>query len=278
MDKATLRRVQLVQLEIAKEIARVCNLCGIKYFLVGGTLLGAVRHKGFIPWDDDLDIGMFRTDYEQFLDVAPKYLDVKYKVVDWKTDNNYPFPMGKVIKRGTIYKERKRKDLGEQGIWVDVFPYDNIDSAKALAEKGFKLKVLWSLIRSKNNYQTWVTQDGISLRKYIKNLPIRFLSVFVNREKLIAKYEELSRKDNDIETKYVFENGAEEYTEWCFKRDYFQKLKEINFEDSCFLCPEEYDKYLSDAYGNYMQLPPENERENRHLIEEIDFGKETTKL
>ena len=108
MDSETLRKVQLVQLEIAKEISRVCDENGIKYFLTGGTLLGAVRHGGFIPWDDDLDIGMFRQDYEKFLEIAPVSLREQYKIIDWNSDQSYPHPMGKVIKKGTLYKESKR--------------------------------------------------------------------------------------------------------------------------------------------------------------------------
>ena len=102
MDKKTLRKVQLVQLEIAKEIARICEENKINYYLIGGTLLGAIRHKGFIPWDDDLDIGMIRSDYEKFMQIAPKCLDDKYALIDWKSDLIYPHPMGKIIKKGTI--------------------------------------------------------------------------------------------------------------------------------------------------------------------------------
>lgn len=274
MDKTTLRKVQLVQLEIAKEIARVCNLNNINYFLIGGTLLGAVRHKGFIPWDDDLDIGMLRNDYEKFISIAPQCINEKYKVVDWKSDTNYPHPMGKVIKKGTIYKESKRNDLGEQGIWVDIFPYDNVENIDALVKRDFKLKMLRSLIRAKNNYQTWISQDGFLVGKYIKNLPFRIISVFFNRENLISKYELLSTKDNGIKTEYVFENGTEEYTKWVFLKEYFLNLNDIEFEDAKFTGPERFDDYLTVAYGNYMKLPPESERENRHLIEEIYLGED----
>ena len=93
LDNITLRKVQLVQLEIAKEIDRICKKNNIKYFLIGGSLLGAIRHQGFIPWDDDLDVGMLRDDYEKFLKVAGDELQEKYKIIDWKSDGDYPHPM-----------------------------------------------------------------------------------------------------------------------------------------------------------------------------------------
>lgn len=272
MDKITLRKVQLVQLDIAKEIAKVCEMNDVKYFLIGGTLLGAVRHGGFIPWDDDLDIGMLRCDYDKFLKIAPKKLSPEYRLINWKNDVNYPHPMGKVIKKGTIYKEKKREDLGEQGIWVDIFPYDNIDNLLSLKQKSFRLKVLRGLIRTKNNYMTWVTQDGFLYKKYIKNIPFKIVSPFFNRNTLISKYENISVKDNNKETEMVFENGVEDYKKWFFPKQYFENLKKVKFEDAYFWAPDNYHEYLCKAYGNYMKLPPVNERENRHLIEEIDLG------
>jgi lipopolysaccharide cholinephosphotransferase len=267
LDNKTLRKVQLVQLEIAKEVDRVSAENGIKCFLIGGTLLGAIRHKGFIPWDDDLDIGMLRNDYEKFAIIAAASLNEKYKFIDWKSDSNYPHPMGKVIKKGTIYKESKRNDLGEQGIWVDIFPYDNI--CMKPRRTFFKLKVIRSLIRAKCNYQTWHSNRGIILMKYIKNLPFRIIAPFFDKNYLIDAYEKISVGESE-ET--VYENGTENYNDWCFKKDYFTTFKKVQFEDYYFWAPEQYDEYLKIAYGNYMELPPVEERENKHLIVSIDFG------
>lgn len=272
MDNITLRKVQLVQLDIAKEIDRLCVQNGIKYFLIGGSLLGAVRHSGFIPWDDDLDIGMLRDDYDKFLILAQSNLNVNYKVVDWKSDKAYPHPMAKITKKGTIYKERKRNDSGDQGIWVDIFPYDNIKDINELKKLTIKLKILRSLVRAKNKYHTWVMQDSFLLNKYIKNLPFRFLSLFMARSKLITKYELLSKKYENDNVDFVFENGTEDYQKWCFSKKYFERLISVKFEDTYFWIPENYHDYLSIAYGDYMTLPPENERKNRHLIDEISFG------
>lgn len=273
LDNKTLRKVQLVQLEIAKEIDRVCNENDIKYFLIGGSLLGAIRHKGFIPWDDDLDIGMLREDYERFLKIASISLQENYKLIDWKLDLNYPHPMGKVIKKETIYKEGKRNDCGEQGIWVDIFPYDNADiNLKEFKKRTIKLKALRSLIRAKCNYQTWHSKRGIILSRYFKNIPFRILALFFDKTFLTDRYEKISQKQNKKANKMVFENGTENYVNWCFKKDLFTRLKKVQFEDYYFWTPEQYDEYLSIAYGDYMKLPPLEERENKHLIVEVDFG------
>ena len=105
MEQEILRKVQMTQLEIAKEIRRVCEENNIRYFLADGTFLGAVRHQGFIPWDDDMDLAMPRADYERFCRIAPEKLDPKYCLQTWYSDPNYALPFGKVVKRNTVYLE-----------------------------------------------------------------------------------------------------------------------------------------------------------------------------
>ena len=275
MDDITLRKVQLVQLEIAKEIDEICTKNNIKYYLIGGSLLGAIRHEGFIPWDDDLDVGMLRKDYNKFLKIAPNCLNSKYKLVDWVSDSNYPHPMAKVIKLGTVYKESKRKDCGEQGVWVDIFPYDNVENKfNKFKKRVFRLKILRSMIRAKCGYETWHSNSGISITKYLKNLPFRILSCFSSKEKLVKKYESISNSCNSLTCEHVFENGTEDYIKWVFKKEYFENLKEYKFENIEFYGPNKYYEYLTIAYGNFMKLPPLKERENRHSIIEVDFGKQ----
>lgn len=99
MDNEILRKVQLAQLDMAKEVKRICNKYNINYFMDSGTLLGAVRHKGFIPWDDDLDFGMLREDYEKFLKVAPTELNSKYFLQTWKNDDGFPYGFSKIRKK-----------------------------------------------------------------------------------------------------------------------------------------------------------------------------------
>ena len=114
MERDVLRKVQLVQLEMMKEIDRVCRENHIRYFLYRGTFLGAVRHQGFIPWDDDMDIAMLREDYEAFCRIAPEKLNPKYCLQNWHTDPNYALPFGKIRKRNTLYTEAKSAVLQEK--------------------------------------------------------------------------------------------------------------------------------------------------------------------
>lgn len=276
MDRETLRKVQLVQLEIVKEIKRVCNEAKIDYFLDSGTLLGAVRHRGFIPWDDDLDIGMLRKDYDMFLEMAPKYLNERYEIIDWKHEKGYPHPMAKVIKKGTVYVEEKRKDDSKQGIWVDVFAYDKVpDSPKIRRKQGRCIMLYRGLIRAKCKYQTWHVNGVFLFGKWLKNLPLRIFSLFFSKESLVKKYEEAARLANTTsETMMYFANGSSAYGKWFIPSSCFEKLINVEFEDDVFRVPRDYDLYLKTVYGDYMKLPPENERENRHGILTIDFGEE----
>ena len=273
MDKEILRKVQLVQLDIAKEVDRICKKHNIKYFLLGGTLIGAVRHKGFIPWDDDLDIGMLRSDYDKFFKIAQNELCEKYEIVDWKKDPYYPHPMAKVVKKGTIYRENKRKDKGNHGIWIDLFPYDksNVDDRKR-KKTYFRLKLLRSLIRAKCNYQTWNGQQGIKIGKYLKNIPPRLLSILFSKKYLVKKYEEIVKNNYELKEYKFFENGVQDYNKFQFSKDLFDNIIWVDFEGYKFPIIDKYDEFLRQIYGDYMILPPENERGNQHMIVEVDFG------
>ena len=125
MEQAMLQKVHTVQMALLREVARVCRENEIQWFLCCGTLLGAVRHQGFIPWDDDVDIGMLRQDYEKFCRLAPSKMDSRFCVQSWYTEPEYPLPFAKVRMRNTLYVEEKSAVFQENGFYVDVFPFDN---------------------------------------------------------------------------------------------------------------------------------------------------------
>ncbi len=269
MDKETLRRVQLTQLEILKEVDRVCKENNITYWLDSGTLLGAVRHKGFIPWDDDLDIGMHRNDYERFMKIAPEKLNANYYLQNWKVDKKYQLPFAKVRKRGTVYTEYQfRNSDAWNGIYIDIFPYDNFVNDRL---QGNLLKLLRLMILPKCGIRSWKEQNRFLWKKYITHLPTRFFSLFFTREALIDRYDKIAVKNNGEACKYFFPQGISNYGKWIIPTAAMKDFIPLKFEDSYFSAPKGYDEYLSHAYGDYMKLPPEDQRENKHQIVEVKF-------
>lgn len=277
MDRETLRKVQLAQLDIAKEIRRICNENNISYFLESGTLLGAIRHSGFIPWDDDMDIGMLRKDYEKFLQIAPLKLSDKYSILDWKTNDDYGFQFCKVINNKTLYIEKKANEVGyHQGFYVDIFPYDKFpnDGRSKFFQKT-TLTILRALVRNKCHVKTWETENGINYRKYFKNLPLRLFATFFSKKVLVKLYDDIAQRHNaDSEYEYYFSQGIEPYGTFKFPKNVIENTEQHLFEGISFSCPFDSDSYLKYAYGNYMELPPESERENRHMIIKVKFEDE----
>lgn len=270
MDKETLRKVQLTQLEIAKEFKRICEENNLTYIMEGGTLLGAVRHKGFIPWDDDMDFSMPRKDYDRFFEIASK-LDTKYEPVRWDMTEHYPHPFGKFVKKGSIYKEEKMD--ASYGIYIDIFPWDEYPDDKKEEKKYIsKLMIYRALVRAKCGVRTYYANGKFIFGKWLKNVPFILLKGFFKKSTLVNKYETLAQKYNG---KFMEELTCQCETvpgSWNGPRSVFERRTDLIFEDTSFASPEDYDGFLKRGYGDYMKLPPVEKRGNQHLIVEIDFG------
>lgn len=209
MDKETLRKVQLVQLEILIEVDRACKENGIRYWLDSGTLLGAVRHKGFIPWDDDLDIAMQRADYDRFLELAPSILGENYFLQHWNNDPGYPLPWAKVRKKGTIYTEYQFQNLNSyNGIYIDVFPFDFYGADKI--KQGMPLKFIKLAMLPKCHVKSWKEFENINYKKLFTHTPIRLLSHIIPKQYMIDKYYKIATMYADNKGGVYFSAGNSE--------------------------------------------------------------------
>lgn len=272
MNKETLRKVQLTQLEIAKEVKRLCTFNNISYFLDSGTLLGAVRHKGFIPWDDDMDLGMLRSDYEKFIKVAKKDLSPDFRIVDWYSYKDYSRPFCKIEKAGTIYlEEGAQQSKHEGGIYIDIFPYDVFPDTIDRAQKT-RINLLKAIIRNRCGIKTWVDGGKINYSRYIKNIPSLIVGKTINLKRAKMIYDSNAIKHNSEYSQYYFPQGISGYGTWLIPRSCLQKTETLLFEGVEFSVPLNSDLYLKQAYGDYMTLPPVDQRENRHKIIRVDFG------
>ena len=253
-----------------KRIKRVCEENGIRYFLYRGTFLGAVRHKGVIPWDDDMDFGMMRPDYEKFCRIAPEALGKDYCFQNWHTDENYALPFGKVRKKGTLFVEAKSSRLQENGIYIDIYPLDFAPVDEAAKKKLAKqLLHLFRLKLMKSGYTPWKEEERTVWKKRIGYLAYQLAALPLRNKTLIHIYEKLvhSVPESDI----LYEQSALPIA-YYFDRSWCEKLQQYPYGDTTFSGPEDFDAFLSCLYGDYMQLPPEDKRENRHQIQELDFG------
>lgn len=258
------RHLQLVILSIAKDIDALCRENNIQYYLIGGSAIGAIRHQGFIPWDDDLDVIMDAANYERFISVCRTQLDRdKYYFQEGVKD--WPLPFSKVKLRGTHLKEIEGvgDDLTD-GIYMDIFKMDNVSNNPLIARWQYfcgKLYLTYQL--SKRTYKS------ASLKKRILMALSFPLESAVIREWVLGQTTKYNNRETDC---YGFFFGRTRYHNCVVKKCLYGKPVYVTFEDTKLPVPEQYHEYLTQMFGDYMTLPPEEQRKGLHLIS-VDFGK-----
>ena len=259
MDKYV-RKLQLIELSILDEIDRVCRKNKIDYFICGGTLLGSIRHKGFIPWDDDIDILMTRKNYRKFTSACKKDLNDKYFIDCYQTNKKCCFPYIKIKEKNTLYVERKNASCYDDKscIWVDIFPLDAVwaplDKKQLRHNKIFSyVTTLITIKNGSNFYQNSAVKKKI-YGFILKFVPMKLL-VYV-LDKAIASVDE---DKADYFTSFCSSYGIFKET---YEKDKLFPYNEMEFEGKKYMGISGYDYLLKKIYGDYMKLPPIEKRVN----------------
>ena len=251
-----LNKLHSVLFELLCEFDRICKKHNIQYFLDSGTALGAVRHGGFIPWDDDLDVGMMRNDYEKFLKVAPCEVGNNFVVLTKEIDVEYNKYHAKLVRKGTIYPEPDTESYKYRGIFIDIFPFDRISDNPRNRYWDFKKDLFYKKlieIKKKSSFNKYKTLK-IFLHYFLKLIPVTFLE-----NKLQNLWDKYNKTESSYVTCYLYKVLLKRSI--IFPITSLLPVKQIAFEDRRFPIMCNYDKYLKIMYGTYMNLPPENQRE-----------------
>lgn len=269
LSKIQMQKLRQTELDILQAVIHVCEELGIQYFVVQGTLLGAVRHKGFIPWDDDIDIGMLRRDYEIFIQKGQALLLDQYFIQTHGTDPEYPHGFAKVRNKHTAFVETTSKNLRiNHGIYIDVFPFDFYPEG-SLKKVIFETKKL--LLRYRIRCSLYIPEDRRPAPGNAARNALKIISCIVYPSLEGARDAQDKLYQCEKKGKYLINNGSPWGKKECIPAEWLNRLTTMSFEGIEVNVPFEYDKYLKHVYGDYMQLPPPEKRISHHFICAIDF-------
>ncbi len=255
-----LKKLQNIELKILKEVDKVCTEYDINYYLGEGSLLGAVRHEGFIPWDDDIDILMMREDYEKFLKIAPSAISKDYEIQHSSLIENYWSPFIKVRYLGeSFFKQSHIAHLtNNNGPLIDIFPLDNVPKSDSFGQmlQAYTIKFYRGMLSYKLKTR---------IPKKWKGYIVKFCSNFVSVKSIHKKLNKTFIKYNNDENKYIVNLASYyNYKKQTVPKEWYGKPKIVKFENLCMPIPNKSHEILTSVYGDYMELPPVEKRVIKH--------------
>lgn len=265
MKKLELEQVKIYELKILKCFDDFCKCYNLQYFLAGGTLLGAIRHQGFIPWDDDIDVCMPRKDYLKFIGLSSVFENTfSSLIVKSNILNNLSLPFTKVIDKRTIIDSKYSKDDNNSHLWIDIFPVDGLPNSIKQVNTIYSACSMYRTILLLNDARLGVGTTFI--KKYAKYI-LRPLARIYGKQRCIENIEKIAAQYPYDECKYVgaITWGLYGVGERMLKEE-FEKTIEVEFEGYKFPAFSCWDSYLKGLYGDYMQLPPIEKRKTHDMI------------
>ncbi|MDE6655547.1 MAG: LicD family protein [Anaeroplasmataceae bacterium] len=271
LNEDQLKKLQDIEIELLQEVDRICQKHNLVYTLAFGTLLGAVRHQGFIPWDDDIDIWMPREDYNKFKEICKTELNEKYFYQSHSTDKKYYYVFDKLRVNNTVFKETfLAKHKMHHGVFLDIFPLDYV------ADKPSKRKRQYFLFHF---YRTGLISKFVDIKarkgkKKFMAMILKLLYLFFPMRFLYKKANKHATKYQHIPQKYYtdFSVGLGRVDDmYLLPVEYFKDIIRVPFGPIEANVPKQYDELLRKTYGDYMQLPPVENRKTEHDLLEFDF-------
>lgn len=267
------RKIQLLELDILKEVDGICRKHGIHYSMGYGSLIGTIRHDGFIPWDDDIDICLLRKDYVKFKEICKKELDSRFFYQSNDTDPEYFLLYDKIRLNGTIFKESHLSSYDiHHGVYIDIFPIDYIPDNSL--RQYFQL-VCFHFFRS-GLMSKYLVLGARGWKKKSIAAVLRMLYCWISLPTLYKNANRVATWYDDAPKQRIMNFLTPYRLKEIFSSDLYEEYIRHKFEDMEVEIVEKYDLFLKQIYGNYMKLPPLNQRNTRHTLVELDLGLTTS--
>lgn len=272
MTTEELRKIGTIQLQIMDEVHRICEKHRIQYYIIGGTLLGAVRHRGFIPWDLDIDLAMTRKEYSRFRAVCQTDLAQAYSYLDLESNWNYPRPHALITAKNTKvhmkYDHLNPKQM-QFGIYLDIFPLDNAPDDEDLRKKQAKK------LRRIRRLKQWRLPYSYSYKRWKRyaHYAVSALLAWISLPRLNRYQQKVMQQYDGTETECLCSMASGyPYEKQCMPKEIYGEPVLLDFEGRKYCAPQDYRQYLTRLYGDYMRLPPEEERRaNLEVYASVEF-------
>lgn len=268
-ESSNIRTLQMIDLDIVKAVVQICDAHHLRYYMLGGTMLGAVRHQGFIPWDDDIDLGMPRRDYERFLKIAPDLLPAAYRIVNYRNTPSFQYYITRVVDEDTkVIEERIGNDTRYTHASIDIFPVDGTPNNRMLRKLYF-FRVLFHRAMMSLCYKDSIDRKrprGTAEKMLLwvmERIPVEKMTTPGRQKEAIDR---LLRKQSVRKSEYIGNIMGAYRTREIVPKSWYGKGKYYQFEDIRLRGFSDADAYLTYTYGDYMQLPPEEQRKTHYRL------------